>query len=82
MFVPKHRPHHEFGSIEEICGHLLEDEEGAPRLVRSRGPGGKAVFVFFDEETEACAAKPGSSRTSLGSAATPSRLEDRDHAAR
>ena len=49
VFVPKHRPHHEFGSIEEICNHLLEDEE-VLELVRSRGPG-KAVFVFFDEET-------------------------------
>ncbi len=58
VFVPEHRPHQEFGSIEEICNHLLEDDE-VLELVRSRGPGGKAVFVFFDEETEACAAEAG-----------------------
>ena len=58
VFVPTHRPHQEFGSIEEICNHLLEDDE-VLELVRSRGPGGKAVFVFFDEETEACAAEAG-----------------------
>jgi biotin carboxylase len=58
VFVPGERPYREFDSIEEICNYLLEDREVLD-LVRSRGPGGKAVFVFFDEETEACAAEAG-----------------------
>ena len=58
VFVPKERPYREFGSIEEICNYLLEHEEVLD-LVRSRGPGGKALFVFFDEETEECAAEAG-----------------------
>lgn len=56
--VPQERPHPEFESIEEICNYLLTHEQ-VLELVRSRGPGGKAVFVFFDEETEALAAKAG-----------------------
>jgi biotin carboxylase len=58
VFVPKERPYREFGSTEEICNYLLEDEEVLD-LIRSRGPGGKALFVFFDEETEECAAEAG-----------------------
>jgi biotin carboxylase len=58
VFVPKERPYREFGSIEHICNYLLEHEEVLD-LVRSRGPGGKALFVFFDQETEACAAEAG-----------------------
>jgi biotin carboxylase len=58
VFVPRARAYREFGSIEEICNHLLEHEE-VLELIRSRGPGGKALFVFFDEETEACAADAG-----------------------
>ena len=58
VFVPEDRPYREFGSIEEICNYLLEHEE-VLELLRSRGPGGKAVFVFFDEDTEALAANAG-----------------------
>ncbi len=58
VFVPKERPYREFDSIEEICNYLLEHEEVLD-LIRSRGPGGKALFVFFDEETEECAAEVG-----------------------
>jgi biotin carboxylase len=58
VFVPRARPYREFGSIEEICNYLLEHEE-VLELIRSRGPGGKALFVFFDEETESCAAEAG-----------------------
>ena len=58
VFVPKERRYREFGSIEEICNYLLEHEE-VRDLIRSRGPGGKALFVFFDEETEECAAEAG-----------------------
>jgi biotin carboxylase len=58
VFVPRERPYREFGSIEDICNYLLEHDE-VLELLRSRGPGGKALFVFFDEETEACAADAG-----------------------
>ncbi len=58
VFVPRERPYREFGSIEEICNYLLEDEE-VHDLFRRRGPGGKALFVFFDEQTEALAADAG-----------------------
>ena len=58
VIVPKDRPYQEFDSIEEICNYLLRHREML-ELFRSRGPGGKVVFVFFDEETEACAAEAG-----------------------
>ncbi|MET0510927.1 MAG: biotin carboxylase [Thermoleophilaceae bacterium] len=58
VFVPRERPYREFGSIEEICNYLLQDEE-VNALIRRRGPGGKALFVFFDEQTEALAAEAG-----------------------
>jgi biotin carboxylase len=58
VFVPRERPYREFGSIEEICNYLLQDEE-VNDLIRRRGPGGKALFVFFDEQTEALAAEAG-----------------------
>jgi biotin carboxylase len=58
VFVPKERAYREFGSIEEICNYLLEHGEVLD-LIRSRGPGGKALFVFFDEDTEDCAAEAG-----------------------
>ena len=58
VFVPQERPYREFESIEEICNYLLEHREVLEQM-RARGPGGKALFVFFDEETEACAAAAG-----------------------
>jgi biotin carboxylase len=51
VFVPKEQSPREFGSIEEICNYLLAHKEVAD-LVRRRGPGGKAAFLMFDEETE------------------------------
>ena len=51
MFVPRERPPRTFESIEEICNYLLAHKEVGD-LVRVRGPGGKAVFLMFDEETE------------------------------
>jgi biotin carboxylase len=56
--VPELRPHPEFESSEDICHYLLTHEQVID-LVRSHGPGGKAVFVFFDEETETLASKAG-----------------------
>ena len=49
----------------------------------ARGPGGKCVFVMFDDETEKAAAAAGPrGRPPVGRAAPPARLEDRHHAAR
>lgn len=56
--VPEERPHPEFESSEDICHYLLTHEQ-VLESVRSRGPGGKAVFVFFDEETETLASRAG-----------------------
>jgi biotin carboxylase len=58
VFVPKERPYREFDSMEDICNYLLEHKEVID-WVGGRGPGGKAVFVMFDEETEAAAAQAG-----------------------
>ena len=73
--VPEERPHPEFESIEEICNYLLTHEQ-VLELVRSRGPGGKAVFVFFDEETEELASKAGL-KVALPSAELRHRLDSK-----
>jgi biotin carboxylase len=58
VFVPRERPPREFESIEEICNYLLGHKEVVDFL-DSKGRGGKATFVMFDEETERCAAEAG-----------------------
>jgi biotin carboxylase len=58
VFVPADRTAPEFESIEDICNYLLAHRE-VTRWVRSHGPGGRAVFVMFDEQTEALAADAG-----------------------
>ena len=58
VFVPRDRPYREFESIEEVCSYLLEHRE-VLELIRRRGGAGKALFVFFNDETEACAADAG-----------------------
>jgi hypothetical protein len=58
VFVPRREPHAEFESIEDICNYLLTNSD-ALGFVRGRGQDAKAVFVFFDEETERCAADAG-----------------------
>ena len=58
VFVPQDRPYVEFESMEDVCNYLLEDREVLER-VKKNGPGGKAVFVMFDDETEAAAAAAG-----------------------
>ena len=55
VFVPKDRPYREFSSMEDICNYLLGHEE-VIAFARAKGPGGKVVFVMFDEETDALAA--------------------------
>lgn len=54
VFSPSELPHQPFTSIEDINNYLLEHKEVVD-LVRSRatnGNAGKAVFLFFDEQTE------------------------------
>jgi biotin carboxylase len=58
VFVPHAREHDEFESMEDVCNYLLEHPDLRDR-VRKDGPGGKAVFVMFDDETEAAAAEAG-----------------------
>ena len=58
VVVPTDREHRDFTSIEDVCNHLLRDREILDWMA-ARGPGGKAAFVMFDEETEALAAKAG-----------------------
>lgn len=52
VFVPTETPHRPFTSIEDINNYLLSHKEVID-YIRTRGTGGKAVFLFFDEETEA-----------------------------
>ena len=58
VFVPHERPYREFSSMEDICNYLLGHKEVLDRIERD-GPGGRVVFVMFDEETEAAAAAAG-----------------------
>jgi len=58
VFVPADRRAPEFESIEDICNYLLAHPE-VLSWVRSHGPDGQAVFVMFDEQTEALAARAG-----------------------
>src|SRR4051812_5715386 len=58
VYVPPERPHDEFQSMEDVCNYLLEHPDLRSR-VQKDGPGGKAVFVMFDDETEAAAADAG-----------------------
>ena len=51
VVVPPEHPHEPFTSIEDINNYLLSHED-IVRLVAERGPGGKAVFLMFDEKTE------------------------------
>jgi hypothetical protein len=51
VFVPSEVPHRPFTCLEEINNYLLEHKEVVD-YIRARGPGGKAVFLFFDERTE------------------------------
>lgn len=52
VFVPPEIDHPPWTSIEDINNYLLSHPAVA-ELVKQRGPGGKAVFLMFDEKTEA-----------------------------
>jgi biotin carboxylase len=58
VFVPVEREARDFRSIEDICNYLLSHHEVIDWFT-SHGPGGRAVFVMFDEETEELAAEAG-----------------------
>lgn len=51
VITPSTKTDQVFQSIEEINNYLLEHKEIAD-FIQSRGPKGKAVFLFFDERTE------------------------------
>jgi len=83
VFVPQHLSLPQFESIEEICNYLLGHKEVVD-FVRENGPGGKAVFLMFDEETEHLAEEaglevafpPAALRTRLDSKLETTRLGD------
>ena len=58
VFVPRQRDRRDFGCMEDVCNHLLSDPETL-EFIAHRGPGGKACFVMFDEETQVLAHKAG-----------------------
>lgn len=51
VFVPPEIEHEPWTSIEDINNYLLS-HPAVIELIRQRGPGGKAVFLMFDERTE------------------------------
>src|SRR5204862_7752418 len=58
VFVPEELPYREFESMEDICNYLLGHKEVLDRIASGK-PGGRCVFVMFDDETEAAAAAAG-----------------------
>lgn len=50
--LPQEIDHRPFKSIEDINNYLLSHKDVVD-YIKARGPGGKAVFLFFDEDTEA-----------------------------
>ncbi len=83
VFVPRRRDRIDFGSMGDVCNHLLRDPETLEFIAR-RGPGGKACFVMLDEETQALARQaglevmhpPAELRHRLGSKIVMTRLAD------
>ena len=83
VFVPRRRDRIDFGSMGDVCNHLLRDPETLEFIAR-RGPGGKACFVMLDEETQALARQaglevmhpPAALRQRLGSKIVMTRLAD------
>ena len=58
VFVPHERPYREFQSIEEINAYLLGHKEVGD-FIRSKGDGGLATFLMFDEAVEELAPELG-----------------------
>ncbi|WNG85330.1 biotin carboxylase [Mycobacterium sp. ITM-2016-00317] len=57
VFVPRRRERIDFGSMGDVCNHLLRDPETLD-FVAQQG-GGKACLVMLDEETQALAHEAG-----------------------
>ena len=49
VFVPEDRRAPEFESIEDICNYLLRHPE-VLSFTAAHGPGGRVVFVMFDDD--------------------------------
>jgi hypothetical protein len=75
VFVPRHASPPLFESIEEICNYLLGHKDVRDH-VAERGGRGMAVFLMFDEETEALAEEAGL-EVSMPSAALRRRLDSK-----
>ena len=58
VFVPSEQPHREFESIEDINNYMLAHKEVVD-IVKGLGENPKAVFLMFDEKTEALAKELG-----------------------
>lgn len=58
VYVPPEIPHKPFESIEDINNYLLSHPD-VLKMIKHRGPGGKAVFLMFNEETERLCEKAG-----------------------
>lgn len=58
VFVPREIDHEPWTSIEDINNYLLSHPDVA-KFIKERGDGGKAVFLMFDEKTEALCEKLG-----------------------
>ena len=75
VFVPRRRERIDFGSMGDVCNHLLRDPETLD-FISGQGAGGKACFVMLDEETQALAHEAGLEvmhpRCSCATAWTPS----------
>jgi hypothetical protein len=59
VFVPQRTPHAQFSSIEDVCNYLMSNAQVRDLVARRRAVAngrGKAVFVFFDDQTERLAA--------------------------
>lgn len=80
VFVPSEMPHRPFAGIEDINNYLLEHKEVIDFIDR-RGPGGKAVFLFFDEHTEQLCADRGL-EVCFPSAALRRKVDDKVEATR
>ncbi len=58
VFVPPEIEHEPFESIEDIVNYLLS-HPAVREFIGERGPGGKAVFLMFNERTEELCAELG-----------------------
>jgi D-alanine-D-alanine ligase-like ATP-grasp enzyme len=84
VFVPPEIPHEPFTSIEDINNYLLAHPD-VIEFIKNRGPGGKAMFLMFDETTEALCKKiglevcfpPAALRTRIDDKVETTRIADR-----